>query len=67
MSKDGNGPPQKAFGSGLAYLWGNVPAVDSLNISQNETDAAVAHDFNLCFAGTDDPKSNLIRNIAWLT
>ncbi|KAF2867047.1 hypothetical protein BDV95DRAFT_622661 [Massariosphaeria phaeospora] len=35
----GNGPPITTFGT-KKYLWGNMPAIDILQLNENETDAA---------------------------
>jgi hypothetical protein len=34
------------------YVWGNVPAIDCLNIPRNEGLDASTTDLKLCFAGT---------------
>ena len=35
---------------GLNYLWGNIAAIDILNIARNEG-SAYSKDIDLCFAG----------------
>lgn len=44
-----NGPSQTMFG-GNKYLWGNVPAIDVLQLAKNEGDS-YDHDVHLLFAG----------------
>lgn len=45
----GNGPPLVMFG-GNKYLWGNVPAIDVLQLAKNEGDN-YDQDLHLLFAG----------------
>ena len=45
----GDGPPLEHFGH-LNYLWGNIPALDVLNVEGNEGGGYV-EDIDLCFAG----------------
>jgi hypothetical protein len=48
------------------YLWGNVPALDILQVQKNETETiATDHDFNLLFAASGDPR-NVIKTIVGL-
>ncbi|KAG6812035.1 hypothetical protein H0H93_014064 [Arthromyces matolae] len=35
----------------FSYVWGNVPAIDCLNLSNNEGATASTKNFKLCFAG----------------
>lgn len=44
-----DGPPIMAFG-GKKYLWGNVPAIDILQLDRNEGSECTA-DLHLLFAG----------------
>lgn len=54
-------PTMTSFGR-WQYVWGNVTAIDCLNVARNEGSAAVDMDFNLCFAGECMLlNSNLIR------
>ncbi|KAJ7066814.1 hypothetical protein B0H15DRAFT_794317 [Mycena belliarum] len=46
-----NGPNHTAFGTLGHYLWGNVPAINCLQVSRNEGQRAASMDLNLCFAG----------------
>ena len=43
------GPILEIFGD-LNYLWGNIPAIDLLNLSQNEGEI-YSQDLDLCLAG----------------
>jgi hypothetical protein len=45
------------FGKGL-YLWGNVPAIDGLNLSQNEG-SNYTEDLEILFAGRSKLPSSL--------
>ena len=45
-----SGPSQQPFG-GKKYLWGNMPAVDMLGLTNNEGGEYV-EDLHLLFAGT---------------
>lgn len=47
-----DGAPYISFGPPVAYLWGNVPAIDCLNIVRNEGQSAVNQNFKFCFAGS---------------
>ncbi|KZP12530.1 hypothetical protein FIBSPDRAFT_754814 [Athelia psychrophila] len=51
----GGGPPVVQFGRKAnhspTYVWGNVTAIDCLNVARNEGSAARTADFKLCFAG----------------
>ena len=42
------------------YLWGNVPAIDLLNLKDNEADAT-EENFRLLFAGKDAPNPNNVH------
>ncbi|KAL8640808.1 MAG: hypothetical protein Q9226_008703 [Calogaya cf. arnoldii] len=55
-----DGPPIQTFGH-LNYLWGNMPAIDVLNIEKNEEET-YGKDFDLLFAATGDPR-NLMSTI----
>jgi len=44
------------------YLWGNMPAVDMLNIAQNECVGQVHRDIRLLFAASGDIR-NVIKSI----
>ncbi|KAG6830397.1 hypothetical protein H0H93_014061 [Arthromyces matolae] len=46
----------------FSYLWGNVPAIDCLNLSNNEGATASTKDFKLCFAASGDIR-NLVRTV----
>ncbi|GLB43235.1 hypothetical protein LshimejAT787_1301360 [Lyophyllum shimeji] len=50
------------FGLSHAYLWGNVPAIDHLNLAENEHLSAVRQNFKLCFAASGDIR-NLVRTV----
>jgi hypothetical protein len=45
------GPPVDQFGKSSNYLWGNVSAIDCLNVLHNEGLGPSTTDFKLCFAG----------------
>lgn len=49
----GDSEPVKVseFGTGGNFLWGNIHAIDCLNLGLNEGVEAVSIDFKLCFAG----------------
>ena len=53
-----------AFG-GQYYLWGNVPALDVLNLKDNEGVNDVERDFHLLFAASGDLR-NVIKSIVGL-
>ncbi|KAF8880174.1 hypothetical protein BD779DRAFT_1100219 [Infundibulicybe gibba] len=57
-----HGPVQTSFGTSAGYLWGNVPAIDFLNLAHNEKQAAIDQDFKLCFAASGDIR-NLIKTV----
>lgn len=42
---------QTPFGVYGNYVWGNVPAIDCLQIPENESESATTSDFKVCFAG----------------
>lgn len=50
-SEDGAPITQMSFGLPLAYLWGNLPAMDCLNLSNNERTSATTRNLKICFAG----------------
>ncbi|KAF2470499.1 uncharacterized protein BDR25DRAFT_325695 [Lindgomyces ingoldianus] len=58
------GPDLVSFGANK-YLWGNVPALDILNIKDNEGIRAVDQDFTLLFAASGDIR-NLVKTIVGL-
>lgn len=47
------------------YLWGNLPALDILNIKDNEGPDASTRDFDLLFAASGDPR-NIIKTVVGL-
>lgn len=47
------------------YLWGNVPALDILNLEDNEKNVDPKHNFALLFAASGDPR-NVFKTIAGL-
>ncbi|KAF8074568.1 hypothetical protein FPV67DRAFT_587451 [Lyophyllum atratum] len=51
-----------SFGLPYAYLWGNLPAIDCLNLSENEHLSALRQDFKFCFAASGDIR-NLVRTV----
>ncbi|KAL4268876.1 MUB1/samB family protein [Pleurotus pulmonarius] len=53
---------QSLFGIQGVHLWGNVPAIDCLNIAKNEQGAAKTMDFDLCFAASGDIR-NMVRTV----
>jgi hypothetical protein len=53
-----------SFG-GQYYLWGNVPALDVLNLKENEGVNDVERDFHLLFAASGDLR-NVIKSIVGL-
>ncbi|KDQ26755.1 hypothetical protein PLEOSDRAFT_168906 [Pleurotus ostreatus PC15] len=53
---------QSLFGLQGVYLWGNVPAIDCLNIARNEQGAAKTMDFDLCFAASGDIR-NMVQTV----
>lgn len=61
----GKGPPLAMFGN-KKYVWGNMPALDILQIQNNVNKTCETnHDFNLLFAASGDPR-NAIKTIAGL-
>ncbi|KAG6901282.1 hypothetical protein C0995_014250 [Termitomyces sp. Mi166 len=66
MDSDAGSPMlgQESFGLPLAYLWGNLPAIDCLNLSKNEgmSKSAAIGDLKICFAASGDLR-NLIRTV----
>ncbi|KZP09099.1 hypothetical protein FIBSPDRAFT_839645 [Athelia psychrophila] len=62
----GGGPPITQFGrranQNATYVWGNVTAIDCLNVARNEGSAARSADFKLCFAASGDIR-NLVKTI----
>ncbi|KAJ4365373.1 hypothetical protein N0V95_000520 [Ascochyta clinopodiicola] len=61
----GEGPPLAMFGN-KKYLWGNMPALDILQLQNNESETReTSHDFNLLFAASGDLR-NTIKTIAGL-
>ncbi|KAF8860575.1 hypothetical protein BDZ45DRAFT_619601 [Acephala macrosclerotiorum] len=54
-----DGPPMSKHGQ-LKYLWGNVPAIDILNLSKNEV--SVANDFSILFAASGDLR-NVVKSV----
>ncbi|KAF5854000.1 hypothetical protein GGP41_006766 [Bipolaris sorokiniana] len=59
------GPSHAGFGN-RKYLWGNMPALDILQLENNEgRTSATSHDFNLLFAASGDLR-NAIKTIAGL-
>ncbi|KAH7413716.1 hypothetical protein DE146DRAFT_761995 [Phaeosphaeria sp. MPI-PUGE-AT-0046c] len=56
------GPPLAQFGS-LQYLWGNVPAIDLLKVTENEgNEAILQQDVSLLFAASGDLR-NVVKTI----
>ncbi|KAJ7810460.1 hypothetical protein B0H14DRAFT_2607317 [Mycena olivaceomarginata] len=53
-----NGPPATFFGTFGNYLWGNVPAINCLQLARNEGHRAASMDLTFCFAASGD-----IRNV----
>ena len=41
----------ESFRTSISYLWGNIAAIDCLNIPENEHESATRQNFKLCFAG----------------
>ncbi|KAF1362388.1 hypothetical protein EJ07DRAFT_174795 [Lizonia empirigonia] len=60
----GDGPPMVQFGA-KKYLWGNMPALDILNLKDNEKDIDPKHNFALLFAASGDPR-NVFKTIVGL-
>ncbi|KIM76000.1 hypothetical protein PILCRDRAFT_78276 [Piloderma croceum F 1598] len=52
---------EKEFALGL-HLWGNVPAVDTLNLSKNEGSNTANNDFALAYVASGDLR-NVVRTI----
>lgn len=50
--------PYSGFGRSL-YVWGNLPAIDCMNVAKNEGDAVSGMDLNLAFVGTSSSVGNL--------
>ncbi|KAF8880175.1 hypothetical protein BD779DRAFT_1100242 [Infundibulicybe gibba] len=58
----GSKSAQVPFGASAGYLWGNVPAIDFLNLARNEKKAAMDQDFKICFAASGDIR-NLVKTV----
>lgn len=59
------GPPLASFGS-LQYLWGNIPALDLINVAENEgNEAILQQDISLLFAASGDLR-NVVKTVAGL-
>ncbi|KNZ72407.1 hypothetical protein J132_03373 [Termitomyces sp. J132] len=52
----------ESFGLPFAYLWGNLPAIDCLNLSNNESSSATTDNFKICFVASGDLR-NLLRTV----
>lgn len=59
------GMPLVAFGK-KKYLWGNMPALDILNLQDNEGTNDIKRDFALLFAASGDPR-NVVKTVASLS
>ncbi|KAJ7663898.1 hypothetical protein DFH06DRAFT_1393758, partial [Mycena polygramma] len=57
-----NGPPHTFFGTFGNYLWGNVPAINCLQLGRNEGHRAASMDLKFCFAASGDIR-NLIMTV----
>ncbi|KAF5385772.1 hypothetical protein D9615_002205 [Tricholomella constricta] len=57
-----DGLTHDSFGLPFAYLWGNLPAVDCLHLSENERVSASRMDLKLCFAASGDIR-NLVKSV----
>ncbi|EIM80807.1 uncharacterized protein STEHIDRAFT_135143 [Stereum hirsutum FP-91666 SS1] len=55
-------PMGTPFG-GSKHVWGNIPAIDCLNLSRNEGSSAVDKDINLAFWYSNSAASGDIRNL----
>ncbi|KAJ4319355.1 hypothetical protein N0V94_003945 [Neodidymelliopsis sp. IMI 364377] len=55
---------QKKFGQ-KKYLWGNIPALDILNLAENQGTTVTERDFALLFAASGDLR-NVVKTIAGL-
>ncbi|KAJ6568381.1 hypothetical protein DFH09DRAFT_1467346 [Mycena vulgaris] len=62
ISKNVNEPEQAVFGAFRHYLWGNVPAINCLQLARNEGQRAASMDLKLCFAASGDLR-NLIMTV----
>lgn len=61
----GDGSPLAMFGK-KKYLWGNMPALDILQLQNNESETyAVFHNFNILFAASGDLR-NAIKTVVGL-
>ncbi|KAF1928848.1 uncharacterized protein M421DRAFT_61946 [Didymella exigua CBS 183.55] len=56
--------PLAMFGT-KKYLWGNMPALDILNLKDNEGDTDLNRDLALLFAASGDPR-NIFKTVAGL-
>ncbi|KAG8952322.1 hypothetical protein FRC04_004750 [Tulasnella sp. 424] len=54
--------PPVSFGKAGNYLWGNMPALDALNVPMNEGPAIKDQDIALCFAASGDLR-NVVKTI----
>ncbi|KAJ6580856.1 hypothetical protein B0H19DRAFT_930261 [Mycena capillaripes] len=59
---DNNGPSHTSFGTFGNYLWGNVPAINCLQLARNEGQRAASMDLKFCFAASGDLR-NLIMTV----
>ncbi|KAG6816033.1 hypothetical protein H0H93_008656 [Arthromyces matolae] len=64
MEPGSSGPSYTSFGHlKSAYLWGNLPAIDCLNLPHNEGSSAKMKDFKLCFGVPLESASGDLRNL----
>ncbi|KAJ7237269.1 hypothetical protein B0H12DRAFT_108636 [Mycena haematopus] len=54
----GDGPLHSPFGTFGTYVWGNVPAINCLQLTRNEGRGGASMDLKFCFAASGD-----IRNL----
>ncbi|KAJ7036561.1 hypothetical protein C8F04DRAFT_1337414, partial [Mycena alexandri] len=62
FTQTNNGPAHTFFGTFRNYIWGNVPAINCLQLSRNEGNDAVSMDLKFCFAASGDLR-NLIMTV----
>ncbi|KAJ7114112.1 hypothetical protein C8R44DRAFT_231191 [Mycena epipterygia] len=61
-NKTDDGPTHTVFGTFGNYLWGNVPAIDCLQLARNEGQLVASMDLKFCFAASGDLR-NLIMTV----
>ncbi|KAJ6621446.1 hypothetical protein B0H10DRAFT_2017320 [Mycena sp. CBHHK59/15] len=59
-NKTDDEPAHTFFGKFGNYLWGNIPAINCLQIARNERERAASMDLKLCFAASGDLRNVIV-------